>query len=277
MAAGYSRRWARQPTESAGVNPALGPVTSLWVPASGGITDAIDGRPVTLVGGASVGATDRGFALRTPTSGQYATVEGDTVHAPTGSAWSFAVWARLLTLGGANRYKLLALLKSDGASTSPFSIFASNAAAYLGWNIGAFNTWARLRTNVAVTLGEWTHIGVSFNGGDPSNASHLAFYLNGKKQAMSSSSAFSASTQRTQFSGNAANQQFEGEILGPISAPVAWTDEEFAALFEQHWRAFAPRRIWVPQAAITGAPTLSAAEIAYYTSTTARPRVTLTF
>jgi hypothetical protein len=55
------------------------------------------------------------------------------------------------------------------------------------------------------------------------------------------------------------------------------THEEDKALMENPWQVFTHRRIWVPQAAINSIPTLSDAQIAFFTAIAARPRVTLNY
>lgn len=69
---------------------------------------------------------------------------------------------------------------------------------------------------------------------------------------------------------------------GAIFLAAAWarvlSDDEMIALYENPWQLFAPRRIWVPQAAIAGLPTLSLPTYTpgSLTATGFRPRVTAT-
>lgn len=67
---------------------------------------------------------------------------------------------------------------------------------------------------------------------------------------------------------------------GAIFLAAAWSrvlsSTEMAILYQNPWQLFAPRRIWVPQAAITGLPTLSLPTYTpgSLTATGFRPRVT---
>lgn len=71
--------------------------------------------------------------------------------------------------------------------------------------------------------------------------------------------------------------QFDGRIFYVALFNRELSPNQAQSIVENPWQLFAPRRVWVPQTTASSAPTLSAAEIAALTSTTARPRVTLTF
>jgi hypothetical protein len=106
-------------------------------------------------------------------------------------------------------------------------------------------------------------------------------FAQGRLLGTKSGSSFTISTASAAVGITGIANTTSGGARNPLALSAAWartlSDEEAQSLTANPWQLFAPRRIWVPQAAITGAPTLSTAEIAAYTSTTARPRVTLTF
>lgn len=243
--------WDSQPQEATGPNPEWPSLRELWTSQGSRLGGIVGGNPADLIGGASIGSTDKGLALYTPSNGQYASVGGGVVYATTTSAWSFAAWVRLRTFGGSDRFKSLVYLRSDGSSTYAFEIFASNHSTYDGWNIGAPDGWARQRTTSAVSLGEWQHIGVTYNGAGLGNASNTLFFLNGVIQPMTTAGGFGASgkSQRTLFSDDISNQQWEGDILDPVVASAAWPEEKFRQLYENHWQLFAPQTIPVPVSA----------------------------
>lgn len=54
------------------------------------------------------------------------------------------------------------------------------------------------------------------------------------------------------------------------------TEAEVISVLRNPWQLF-ERRIWVPQSAVSGVPTLSLATVTDITASSARPRVTLTF
>lgn len=68
-----------------------------------------------------------------------------------------------------------------------------------------------------------------------------------------------------------------GPVLDARIYSRCLTASEVKEMYDNPWQLFAPRRIWVPQANISGVPTLSAATLINITSTNATPRVTLTF
>ena len=72
--------------------------------------------------------------------------------------------------------------------------------------------------------------------------------------------------------------QFDGRIFYTALFNQELAPREAQSIVENPWQLFAPRRIWVPQAAITGLPTLSLPTYTpgSLTATGFRPRVTAT-
>lgn len=56
-----------------------------------------------------------------------------------------------------------------------------------------------------------------------------------------------------------------------------WTQEQFDSLVADPWQLYEPRRIWVPQAAASGLPTLGTVGATAITSSGFRPSVTYTY
>lgn len=77
---------------------------------------------------------------------------------------------------------------------------------------------------------------------------------------------------------NVPSLYFNGAIFLAAAWDRALSDYELSSLYQNPWQLFAPRRIWVPQAAITGLPTLSLPTYVpgSLTASGFRPRVTAT-
>ena len=113
--------------------------------------------------------------------------------------------------------------------------------------------------------------------------SQRSIWIDGVKKSTNSTSL--ASTLTPDFVSYGAGYKSSapsGPTTGVIYFSAQWTrtlsDDEIVSLSGNPWQLFAPRRIWVPQAAITGLPTLSLPTYTpgSLTATGFRPRVTAT-
>ena len=191
------------------------------------------------------------------------------------SDFIYSTYATQLDAAGGN-FSLLAFfqIKSVGAART-----AATAGNFQPISIGidaSGNVVGKAAlANTTVTSDATYSVGDFICAAHVGSTSGFVLYINGIKQ----SGLGSASTSGFAFGrSDIAIQAPNFSILGAANWARALSDAEAVELTRNPWQLFAPRtqRIWAPAVA-SGIPTLSAATLINITSTTATPRVTLTF
>lgn len=290
----YSPAWTKQPTPAQKINPQFSPI-AIVLPGNGtlhSITDGFAEATAERTGAAGVGIieTDSGYGVGS------AVANLDVYRLHSVGNQTNTVWERPSAQVSVLAYITLTG-PAPGGYASIFSNAVYNVAPYAGWSLvdgstnsvpGILNfefapggTYKGIASpqSTSIPLNTPTVVVVTYDG------AVVKMFFGG--WLVTSSAASGALTYP-----NAANRgpsvcgfwnyPVNTGLVGRMMVGALWdralTGDEVLALSLNPWRLFAPRRIWVPQAGITGLPTLSLATFTPGSITTNgfRPRVTAT-
>lgn len=249
---------------------------------------AIPSAPITNEPNGSVAgqfpnyqATTRGIAVSPPTAAaDVLQVQPGLAALPT-AAFSLSAWV-YLTAGGSQAIMFKGQI---GLAFSAYSLqvgpcdrssLTTNGLRFLA----ASNYPVELEDPGTLPLNQWVFVCGTTDGRDEIGVSTL--YVNGVAVATTRALLIPpTNTVPLQIGGDtngaAPRYAMSGPVLDARIYSRCLTASEVKEMYDNPWQLFAPRRIWVPQANISGVPTLSAATLINITSTNATPRVTLTF
>lgn len=267
----HSRRWTRQPQEVAGVNehhPLAAGLVALVAPPFG---DAVRRSGLSLSAGASISPSAEGLVFQGSASnaqvnfgapGGLNTVVGTGDFSIFFRVFVSGLGTRQFLLGDANGSALVEGIRIEVTAASLWATMASYGGTQrsrivgsvsAGWQDVHFNSFAGTRTELFVN-------DVLVNDLNYSGSGELT---TGTALRLMSVGLFSSLG-----------------WLGQVALAAFWSrtlsEAELRAVRAAPWQLFAPRRIWVPQAAISGLPTLSLPTYTpgSLTATGFRPRVT---
>jgi len=107
-------------------------------------------------------------------------LDNDVKYIERNKPFSFTSWIKLDSFG-VNIYPILITLK-EFDTTSPFVILLSNVDNILGVSLGCAYDWGRFKSNTPVVnmVNKWSHVCITYNGGDITKFSNFNIYFNGK-------------------------------------------------------------------------------------------------
>lgn len=272
---------ASRPTERPRINyahPVARKLRNAIVFGANGPYDAVSRRALQLTtafGSPILGPTPYGFGLRTP-NGSAATIA-------LAQDWSgactvvYRCWINSVdaNFGG---------LWSKNTTTTNQTLGVGRNSTSDDWYIGRNATAVTALTSSSIVSDSSTLVVHGVTNSDAGSAATIAMYRNG---VLVQSAAANASAQLT--GAGDLHLGTSRDLSATFDSDVWWYEflrfdsvlsaAEMAYIGKDTRQLFARRRIWAPVSAGggTGVPTLSAATVFNITSTTARPRVTVTF
>ena len=271
----YSRQWTRQPSESAKVN---------WSnPLARGLVSLLPfDRGADAVTGAAFGTSSAGQSLRaTPAGVGVASNNAGLISYPV-STRSFSTNELTLAFYGSSASNLsFPDFLSVGAGSTSFVTLERAGTTTSDTEAGLYpiNTNTGGLTSSAGAVSLLREVPYVLVGVASAAANTSQIYSNGKSFGAGLWGGSASATSVQYFSRHGGGDaRTLNNSFGLLAAGWgrALSPDEVASFSANPWQLFAPRRIWVPQAAITGLPTLSLPTYVpgSLTATGFRPRVT---
>jgi hypothetical protein len=279
------RPWVRQPQTFVGVNwgnPLVRGLVALIVPAGDRYFEIVTRQLTELTGTPVVGATidgNRAPARRVkapPTANKFPNPTGaDAIVGPWSVFWEGSPEANAQATDPV-------FMSSETTNGRGFKVGFDDAFAQFN-AIGAGNNYLDLSfTSNADALGtdseNYTHRVMATSDGNDTYSLYAKGALNRSGTAGLTTNLIADAARRSYICAGILGESSQAGASVIAVFNVQKTLEEYAALYFNPWQLLAPlpRRMWAPSAA-SGIPTLSAATVTAITTTTATPRVTLTF
>lgn len=270
----YRKRWARQPA-GAVVASAKGVASGLVACGIGSkpFSDLLLGPP-NVIGGSLVPA-GFGASLVSP---EYGSTDYTRYNRPPAGATpdQATVWALVIPSNITNEENVIGQFSSS--STNPlFRIVRRASSASQGFGVQIRGTgFIELYAGSNPTIDQVYSVGFTHVAG----GGLTALYVDGQQLATSSTNPGTIGCNLLSVGAmvrTSVAQHWSGAILAYGVWNRALSPEEMRSLYRDPWQLFAPRSIPVPQAAISGLPTLGTVSATAITSSAFRPSVTYTY
>ncbi len=270
----FEQRRARQPDDTTALNwesPQANGLVHYWPFNSRALTELVLGG-INGVGDAVSVATPYGLAREFNGSVQVQTTPSDRVI--NAIAWSCCAFVKFSSF--TNAYNTLICANGSSAGFRDFHVKSDGKLAPYIKTTGGIGSSAYDGTGAnTLSTGVWYHLAFTYsiNGG-------LVGYVNanvdgtgvidGNADALTGTPYITVGSNQPAF----ADRYINGTVFDARFYDRALSALEIRQIYREPWQLFAPRRIWVPVSAASGAPTLAAIAASNLTASGARLTVT---
>lgn len=268
----FDKRWVRQPQFASVVdwsNPLTAGLVSLINPATG--LELVSRSRVTENDSIVKSASKLGRTVAASANGGAAAIAGNATGVTTGPLTDFVFVDSAVIVGGSSF--LYACGTYDGGSNG-CGITIEHGTISNRW--GAVDIGSNL-TNSLASSGEQCPLDGGFLVHTRDGTTHR-LYRNGVLKASVAGTSGNASSSAKFVACNLVATGGTFSTIAPIALAGRFnrklSDSEVSQLSANPWQLFAPRRIWVPVSAASGAPTLAAIAASNLTASGARLTVT---